>query len=45
VPEEDVEVLQELGASIITGEEGEEAEAEIMEEIKVSAVEEVVSAQ
>jgi len=45
VPEEDVEALQELAALIITGEEEEEAEAEIMEEIKVSAVEEVVSAQ
>jgi exonuclease SbcD len=46
VPEADVKALQELAAVILNGEEeAEEAEAEEMEEIKVSAEEEVVPAQ
>ncbi|MCK5793103.1 MAG: exonuclease SbcCD subunit D [Anaerolineales bacterium] len=44
VPEEDVKALQELAAVILNGEE-EEVEAEVMEEIKVSAEEEVAPAQ
>ena len=46
VPEEDVKALQELAAVILNGEEEvKEAEAEVMEEIKESAEEEVVPAQ
>jgi exonuclease SbcD len=44
VPEEDVKALQELAAVILNDEE-EAAEAEVMEEIKVSAVKEMVPAQ
>ena len=44
VPEVDVKALQELAAVILNGEE-EVKEAEVMEEIKESAEEEVVPAQ